>query len=147
MVVRRVVSSGRPDDESVLARASRALTQLYDRELRRCGLTMPQFTLLQVLARVGTATKGGLSRILVLDGTTLSRTLRPLKKRRWIRTRVSKDRRKRQIELTAAGRARLERATPAWGRAQQRVIAQIGDERWNTLMVELTFIAGVTRDS
>ena len=147
MVVRRVVNSGRPDDESVLARASRALTQLYDQELRRYGLAMPQFTLLQVLARVGTVTKGGLGRILVLDGTALNRTLRSLKKKRWIRARVGKDRRERQIELTAAGRARLERATPAWDRAQQRVVAQIGQEQWNALMVELTFIAGVTHDS
>jgi len=108
---------------------------------------MPQFTLLQVLARVGTVTKGGLGRILVLDGTTLSRTLRSLKKKRWIRTRVGKDARERQIELTATGRAKLERATPAWNRAQHRVIAQIGDERWNALMVELTFIAGITRDT
>jgi DNA-binding MarR family transcriptional regulator len=147
MVIRRVVRRGRADDESVLARASRTLTQLYDRELRRCGLTMPQFTLLQVLARVGTVTKGGLGRILVLDGTTLSPTLRSLTKKRWIRTRVGKDRHKRQIELTVAGRAKLERAIPAWDRAQRRVIAQIGDERWNALMVELTFVAGMSSDA
>jgi DNA-binding MarR family transcriptional regulator len=129
-----------------LRRAARALTQFYDRELRGTGLNMPQFTLLQTLALFGTVTQGSLGQILVLDSTTLSRTLRPLEKKSWIRTRMGKDRRERKIELTPLGRAKFKRATSAWNRAQQRVVAQIGQARLDALMSELTTIAELTRD-
>jgi DNA-binding MarR family transcriptional regulator len=109
-------------------------------------LNMPQFTLLQTLALFGTVTQGSLGQILVLDSTTLSRTLRPLEKKSWIRTRMGKDRRERKIELTPLGRAKFKRATSAWNRAQQRVVAQIGQARLDALMSELTAIAELTRD-
>jgi DNA-binding MarR family transcriptional regulator len=124
-----------------LRRASRALTQFYDRKLRSAGLNMPQFTLLQTLATAGTITQGRLGQILVLDSTTLSRTLRPLQKKRWIRTRTGNDRRERRIELTDAGRAQFKRASPAWNRAERRVLAQLGRARLDALMVELSAIA------
>jgi DNA-binding MarR family transcriptional regulator len=129
-----------------LRRASRAVTQLYDRELRGTGLNMPQFTLLQTLALTGTVTQGGFGHVLALDSTTLSRTLRPLQRKGWIRTRLGKDRRERRIELTPEGRAKLERATPSWTRAQRSVVAQIGRERLDALTAALTGIAALARD-
>jgi DNA-binding MarR family transcriptional regulator len=128
-----------------LRRASRALTQFYDRTLRSAGLNMPQFTLLQTLATTGSVTQGRLGQILVLDSTTLSRTLRPLQRKGWIRTRTGNDRRERRIELTDAGRAQFRRATPAWNRAERRVLAQVGRARLDTLMAELTAIARLSR--
>ena len=124
-----------------LRRASRAVTQLYDGELRATGVSMPQFTLLQVLARVGSVTQGGLGRILVLDTTTLTRTLRPLEKNGWIRARPGKDRRQRQIKLTPAGRSQLDRATTAWNRAQALLVAIFGRRRLDKLEAELSMIA------
>jgi DNA-binding MarR family transcriptional regulator len=126
-----------------LRRASRAVTQLYDAELRATGLNTPQFTLLQVLDRVGRVGQGRLGRMLVLDSTTLSRTLRPLEKQRWILIRRGTDRRERQIELTAAGRSRLERATRAWDRGQRQLMARFGQRRWSALQSELARIAGL----
>jgi len=126
-----------------LRRASRAVTQLYDAELRETGLNTPQFTLLQVLDRVGSVGQGRLGQMLVLDSTTLSRTLRPLERHRWILVRRGADRRERQIELTAAGRSRLERATRAWARGQRQLIARFGQRRWSALQSELARIAGL----
>jgi DNA-binding MarR family transcriptional regulator len=130
-----------------LRRASRAVTQLYDGELRATGVSMPQFTLLQVLAQVGSVTQGGLGRILVLDTTTLSRTLRPLEKNGWIRSRPGKDRRQRQIVLTPAGRSQFDRATAAWNRAQALLIAMFGRRRLDKLEAELSMIAEVGLNS
>jgi DNA-binding MarR family transcriptional regulator len=126
-----------------LRRASRAVTQLYDTELRGTGLNTPQFTLLQVLARAGRVGQGQLGRMLVLDSTTLSRTLRPLEERKWIHVRPGADRRERQIELTAVGRSQLERATRAWDRGQRRLIARFGRRRWAAFQGELARIAGL----
>jgi DNA-binding MarR family transcriptional regulator len=108
---------------------------------------MPQFTLLQTLAEHGIVTQGGLSQILLVDSTTLSRTLRPLERKRWIRTPLGKDRRERRIELTPAGRAKVKGATSAWNRAQRRLVTQIGQERFDALIAELTALAALMRDA
>jgi len=126
-----------------LRRAARATTQLYDRALRSTGINTAQFTLLQALASAGSITQGRLGRLLALDSTTLSRTLRPLEAKRWIRCEPGKDRRERQLELTASGRSQIDRAKPAWERAQRRLKERIGSERLEGLLRELSVLAGV----
>jgi len=116
-----------------LRRAGRAVTQLYDEALRAEGLRATQFTLLQVLARMGSVTQGVLADALAADSTTLSRTLKPLEASRWIRSFPGGDRRERHIELTPAGRRVLERATPAWESAQQRLREALGERDWRAL--------------
>jgi DNA-binding MarR family transcriptional regulator len=148
------VSDASPGEQSLprlpcacanIRRAARATTQLYDRALREAGLNTAQFTLLQTLATAGRVTQGRVGRVLALDSTTLSRTLRPLEAKRWIRCEPGKDRRERQLELTAAGRAQLDRATPAWERAQRRLRDRIGSGRWEALLSELSALAGAAR--
>ena len=87
-----------------LRRAMRAVTQLYDGELRGAGLRVTQFTLLQSLAAAGPIRQGHLGDILALDSTTLTRTLRPLLKQGWVRGTHGSDRRVRYLELTPTGR-------------------------------------------
>lgn len=128
-----------------LRRAARAVTQLYDGELRDTGLNTQQFTLLQALGSAGPLTQGALGALLAIDSTTLSRTLRPLEVKRWIRSHPGEDRRERQIELTAAGRAELARATRAWERAQQRLRRRLGQGRFDALLSDLSAVAGVAR--
>ena len=123
------------------------MSQLYDRELRETGLNLAQFTLLQALATAGPLTQGRFGRLLALDSTTLSRTLRPLEARRWIRCEAGRDRRERRLELTGAGRAQLDRARPAWERAQKRLRDRIGATRWEGLLHELAALAGVAREA
>lgn len=132
---------------ATLRRAARATTRLYDGQLRGSGVNTAQFTLLNALARVGPITQGRLGRLLALDSTTLSRTLRPLEAKRWLRGETGKDRRERKLELTAAGRIQLERAAPAWERAQQRLRTQVGEERWETLLKDLSVLARAARDA
>lgn len=126
-----------------LRRAARAATHLYDRELRAAGLNTAQFTLLQMLGLVAPVTQGRLGRLLALDSTTLSRTLRPLQAKRWIRSEAGKDRRERRVALTEEGRSQLERARPAWEKAQRRLRGRLGRRRWEALLAELSMLAGV----
>jgi DNA-binding MarR family transcriptional regulator len=127
-----------------LRRASRAVSQLYDERLRGAGLTIAQFTLLQVLVQAGEITQAGLGRILVLDSTTLTRTLRPLEDMGWIRRKPGKDRRERLIQPTRSGRARFRRAVPAWLRTQRILRARLGLRRWKKLPAELSHLAGIS---
>jgi DNA-binding MarR family transcriptional regulator len=126
-----------------LRRAARAVSQVYDDELRGTGLTIAQFTLLQALTLAGDITQGGLGRLLVIDSTTLTRTLQPLERKGWIERRTGKDRRERQIVLTRAGRSRFARAIPAWNQAQDRLRRRVGRREWAKLMQELSRVAEI----
>ncbi len=116
-----------------LRRAARAVTRLYDEELRPSGLKPTQFTLLMALDTVGETTQGDLGQILAVDSTTLTRTLGVLLKRRAIRAVSGKDRRERHLSLTAEGRESFSRARPYWERAQRRLKGSLGQSKWEQL--------------
>jgi DNA-binding MarR family transcriptional regulator len=120
-----------------LRRAARAVTQLYDQELRGSGLRVTQFTLLRAIARRGLVRQGELGALLALDQTTLSRTLGPLRSKGWIRGAPGADRREKHWELTPAGRRQVERAEPLWERAQARFRSEVGEGNWNRIQEAL----------
>ena len=128
-----------------LRRAARAASQLYDRHLRGAGINVAQFTLLQMLSRVGPISQGALGKRLSLDSTTLSRTLRPLEARKWIRSQPGKDRRQRHLVLTPSGQAQFERSVPFWERAQQALGAAAPGDGLKAMLVELTVLAEIAR--
>ncbi len=109
-----------------LRRAARAVSQLYEEALSGSGLRATQFTLLQTLQVAGRLSQGELGRLLCIDSTTLSRTLRPLVKNGWIAGRQGADKRERLFSLTAAGKKKIELITPDWQRAQRRFNRAVG---------------------
>jgi DNA-binding MarR family transcriptional regulator len=128
-------------------RAARGLTQAYDEALRPLGLRVTQFTILQALALAGEASQGELGELLVMDSTSLTRTLRPLSARGWIEDRRGKDRRERRLRLSAAGRRQLQRATPRWEAVQSRLRGRLGEARWGALKNAATEITDALRPS
>ena len=128
-----------------LRRASRAVTQLYDKALRPSGLRTTQFTLLQVLAHVGEVRQGHLGRALALDSTTLSRTLAPLRRRGWVSIEPGDDRRERRIFLTPSGRKQLEGAEARWEKVQERLRQRLGAGRWDRLVALADAVVAATR--
>ena len=113
-----------------LRQASRAVSRLYDEELRGVGLRTTQYSLLYVVAKAGRIRQGDLSGLTSLDETTLTRNLRLLVNARWLAVRSGGDRREKLITITKAGTAKLAEAGPAWERAQARMRAQLPDETW-----------------
>jgi len=111
-----------------LRRAARAVSRLYNGELQPHGIEITQLTLLMALDRVGEISQGNLGRLLALDSTTLTRVLKPLRKRGWIEEKTGNDRRFRMIRLTASGQAKYQQCLPHWKRAQDRLRAKLGDE-------------------
>lgn len=124
-----------------MRRATRAVTRMYDFELREWGLRSTQFTLLQTLETVGEITQGELGSLLSLDSTTLTRSLEPLIEAGWVKDERGDDRRERHLRLTASGRRKLQDAAPAWRRAQHRLQKAIG-RNWGELEADLRRIAG-----
>jgi len=116
-----------------IRRAARAVTQLYEREMRGTGMGVSQFTILQALSLAGEVPQRRLGEMLSIDSTTLTRTLSHLRKQGWIAVRTGSDRRERLISVTAAGLRNLKLSLPHWERAQERLRRILGDQRWEEL--------------
>lgn len=116
-----------------LRRATRAVTRMYNQALRPHGLEITQFTLLMALNLTGETTQGQLGKLLALDSTTLTRTLKLVMERGWVRGKPGNDRRQKLLMLTAAGRDQLHKATPHWKRAQEELRTTLGDAIWSQL--------------
>jgi DNA-binding MarR family transcriptional regulator len=124
-----------------LRRATRAISRLYNQELRSHEIEITQLTILMTLDRTGEISQGKLGRFLGLDSTTLTRTLELVRKHGWIRPKEAKDSRIRIIVMTADGRAKLSQALPGWKRAQDRVQKWLGEQsmaQLRTLSARLT---------
>jgi DNA-binding MarR family transcriptional regulator len=132
---------------NALRQATRAVSRLYDEEMRGVGLRITQYSLLRVLRRAGEVRQRDLGRLTSLDETTLTRNLRPLLKSGWLAVRPGEDRREKLFTITAAGVAKLEEALPAWERAQQRLRSRLPEGTWSgllDLLPELTRLADTT---
>ena len=84
---------------------------------------------------------------LVMDRTTLTRNLRPLQRRGWVRIEAGEDRRERNLSLTRSGRAALERALPLWQQAQARLHERLGDAHWARLLHDLPRVVAVAQEA
>lgn len=133
----------RPCNCAALREAARHISQLYDRHLAEAGLRNTQFTILAELKRSGPIGINALAQSMVMDRTTLGRNILPLQRRRLIVARRSReDGRSKELELTAAGTARLEAGTAAWSRAQAQFEARVGAKRVSDLRQLLRAIVG-----
>ncbi|MFN6461226.1 MAG: MarR family winged helix-turn-helix transcriptional regulator [Nostoc sp. DedVER02] len=121
-----------------LRKASRTVTQLFDEILQPSGVLANQFTLLTAINLSGSVTITRLAQELVMDRTTLTRNLKPLEKQGLLQIQPGQDQRMRVISLTDKGQAALAKALPLWEVAQTRVLEQLGQERWSTLLSGLS---------
>lgn len=110
-------------------RAARAITAAYDRRLRAHGLRATQFTLLTMLMLRGATPVGLLAKALGMDRTTLTRNAALLAANGWVVAEPhGADARSHMLSVTAAGRARVEEALPAWREAQESAEQASGPE-------------------
>ena len=65
---------------------------------------------------------------LQLDSSTLSRNVERMKAKGWLEVVADQDGRAQPFRLTPKGRRLLERAKPAWEKAQQKVKDLLGDD-------------------
>ena|SRR2546425_2315983 len=121
-----------------LRQAARHVTQFYDQCLAATGLRTTQFSILAKLKRLGPMTINALARELVMDRTTLGRTMLPLERDGLIRIADGKlDRRSKELHLTKKGADRLRAAGKLWREAQTEFEAAFGGARAAKLRDEL----------
>ena len=128
-----------------LRRTTRALTQLYDEALQPSGLRVTQFSLLVNIGRAGQATISQLAETLIIDRTTLTRNLRVLEKDALIKTVQGDDQRTHQVRLTPKGERVLAKALPLWERAQARIVAGFGEDKYGALLKDLSALTALAR--
>lgn len=126
-----------------LRKASRTITQLFDRALQPGGLRGTQFSLLTVISLMGSTTVTRLSKNLVMDRTTLTRNLRPLEHQGYITVTAGKDLRTRTVALTDNGVKALEKAYPFWKETQTKIINTLGKKRFQSLISDLSAISSL----
>jgi len=122
-------------------RTSRALSRLYDDNLRPTGLQASQLTLLGAAAALGDAggaNMGKMADVLGMDRTTLTRNVRPLEKAGLLRVaRDPADARARIVLLTRAGEQAIEEAFPLWEKSQKQVRSLLGASQVENLREHL----------
>jgi DNA-binding MarR family transcriptional regulator len=125
-----------------LRQAARHVTQFYDQCLAPASLRTTQLSILAKLKRLGPLTINALARELVMDRTTLGRTMLPLERDGLISIEDGTlDRRSKELKLTKAGVERLRVARRLWSAAQIQFEAGFGGERASTLRNELRALA------
>jgi DNA-binding MarR family transcriptional regulator len=99
---------------------SRVITAIYDEELRPFGLTLNQLNTLVLLVKAKGCNAKRVGELLQMDPSTVSRNLERMKQAGWIRFDVGKDARSFQLSVTKKGEKMLEKAAPAWRKAQKK---------------------------
>jgi len=114
-----------------LKRAARLVSRRYDEALRPLGLTAGQFSIMTVLLDSEAMSITAVAEVLGMDRTTLTRNLRPLRKKNLIDSVEDlEDRRSHRIALTAPGAALLEAAIPLWEKVQKENLKRLGKGAW-----------------
>ncbi len=123
-----------------LRRASRIITQHFDAHLKSSRLGASQFSLLAALRKCGDVSMTELGNLLAVDRTTLTRNCSVLAKEGLIQIREGDDKRVRILSITSSGRKKLSEALPLWRKAQEEVIAPLGEEKFQEMQNLLSLL-------
>ena len=108
-------------------RAARAITRVFDRELRGHGLRATQFTLLATLLLKGEQTVSELAAFVVADLTTMTRNVALAQEKGLVSTRKQQsDGRIRLVAITQQGGETLAAALASWRAVQTRLTEAMG---------------------
>lgn len=111
-----------------IRRASRAVTEFYEKILEPSGLKVTQYSLLRHLEQVEPVKITELAKIMRIDRTTLNRNMKPLTEAGLIEVNSGQDPRSREVTLTKAGKMALTNATVLWDQAQASLQEYLGDD-------------------
>lgn len=133
---------------TALRKASRRVTRLFDEALAPAGLRSTQYAVLNELARRPDRPPSlqELADMLVTDRTALTHNLKPLQRDGYIALLEDEnDKRRRNVVLTAKGKALRRKAEPFWERAQARMTELYAAKTLEALRRQLLEMAHDTR--
>lgn len=127
--------------------AARAITRIYDEEMRVTGLKPTQVELLVTVAAKSEMSISALAEELGMDRTTMTRNLRPLEKRGLLALSPEGRHRTRLVRLTPTGEAALAGAVGHWERAQAAMERRLGEAGVTSVRRASAAIASASRTS
>ena len=107
---------------------NRTVTSVYDDALRPLGLRVSQMNILVAAGKLGLARPADVASRLHMDVSTLSRNVERMKSRGWLETVPDEDGRAQPFQLTKDGRRMLQKAIPAWKKAQRATKELLGED-------------------
>lgn len=105
---------------------NRRISQWYEDALRPLGLRATQLTLLVAITHQRNARPADLAELLVMEKSTVSRTIDRLIDNDWVEALPAEDGRAQILHLTAEGNRLLAAALPLWLQAQDQVEEAFG---------------------
>jgi len=128
---------------SNLRKAARAVTQLFDSALKPAKVRSTQFALLIAVARLAPVPIGRLAQLLVIDRTTLTRSLCLMERHGLVAISHRSTMRQKFITLSPQGSKALENCLPLWREAQQSFVDQVGKQHWESMRQQLEKLPNV----
>ncbi|MEM9305077.1 MAG: MarR family winged helix-turn-helix transcriptional regulator [Pseudomonadota bacterium] len=122
---------------TTIRKAGRALLRRYEAAVASTGVTITQFALLRALERNGPMPLSRLADEMVMERTSLYRTLEPLVATAAVAVEQAPVGRSKVASLTAEGSALIEQVLPHWAGAQRQVVDRIGADAWRALAASL----------
>lgn len=107
---------------------NRVVTNIYDDALRPLGLKISQGNILILTGKMGVASPVQVCEYLQLDISTLSRNVDLMRKNGWLEDVPGVDARSHPFRLTEEGKRLIEKAIPAWEKAQAEARELLGDD-------------------
>lgn len=118
-------------------KAARTVTQLFDTALQPVGLRSTQLVILLAAGVHESLSLSELAVEIVTDRTTLTRALKPLINKGYLKSVSGKDKRSIRVALTDKGHQVILKSVPYWNKAQSHVVKTLGEKQWNDLRVKL----------
>lgn len=107
---------------------NRVITNIYDDAFRPFGLKVSQGNILILTGKLGVACPAKVCDYLQLDASTLSRNVELLRRNGWVEEISGEDARSHPFRLTATGKRLINKAIPAWEKAQAQARKLLGDD-------------------
>jgi DNA-binding MarR family transcriptional regulator len=120
--------------------ASRVLAKLFDDELAPFGLLSSQMPVLAAAGLFGDsgATMSKLAEAVLMDRTTLTRSIQPLERAGLLRVaRSPEDARRKIVVITRSGERMIEAIFPVWERVVKQIAKSLGAEMLTELHAQL----------
>lgn len=111
-----------------IRKLNRVISGYYDEALHPFDIKISQMNIMIMIARMQIARPADLCKYAQINLSTLSRNTERMNKKGWLAYIPAVDGRAHYLELTQKGAAMLEKAYPAWEKAQLKVQKLLGKE-------------------
>jgi DNA-binding MarR family transcriptional regulator len=131
---------------TTIRKANRALFRFYEDAMVGTGISITQFSILRSLQRTGPSALSDLANTLVMERTSLYRTIAPLVEDGAVTINTGENKKIKVAALTKDGEQLIAKALPQWSQAQNQIVSAVGADQWSTLSSTLLNIPNLVSD-